>query len=79
MTDENLDTYFLQQPQSAEEIEQACSAIEVCCVDALRYGGKDPKILMRLKMTNCCDHASPLRPSYQSPGSPAKKWWQFWK
>ncbi len=31
-----------------EEIESACCAIEVCCVDALRYGGTDKNIIERL-------------------------------
>lgn len=44
----NWDTYFIKQPQTDEEIERACSAIEVCCVAALRYGGKDEKIIKRL-------------------------------
>jgi hypothetical protein len=58
LTDENSDTYFLRQPETEEEIERACWAIKVCCVDALRYGGKDPKILMRLRGMNCSDHES---------------------
>ncbi len=44
----NYDTYFIKQPKTFEEIERACRAIEVCCVAALRYGGKDPKIIKRL-------------------------------
>jgi hypothetical protein len=57
LTETNSDTYFLRQPETPEEIEQACSAIEVCCVDALRYGGRDPKILARLARTGCCDYS----------------------
>jgi hypothetical protein len=68
LTDENSDTYFARQPETDEEIERACMAIEVCCVDALRYGGKDPKILARLR-GNCCDHQVPTK----------KHWWQWWK
>jgi hypothetical protein len=56
LTDENTDTYFVRQPDTDEELEQACCAIEVCCVDALRYGGTDPKILFRLRKTSCCDY-----------------------
>ncbi len=56
LEDGNSDTYFVRQPETEDEIEQACSAIEVCCADALRYGGKDPKILARLRRTDCCDH-----------------------
>lgn len=46
--DSNRDTYFVRQPRSLEEIECACRAIEVCCVAALRYGGKDRTIIQRL-------------------------------
>jgi hypothetical protein len=49
----NGDTYFVKQPSTPEEVERACCAIEVCCVEALRYGGNDPAILQRLK--TCCD------------------------
>lgn len=57
LNDDNSDTYFLRQPATPEEVEQACRAIEVCCTDALRYGGRDPKIIMRLgNNAGCCDH-----------------------
>jgi hypothetical protein len=51
----NYDTYFIKQPRTRDEIEQACRAIEVCCVAALRYGGTDPAIIKRLgnKPENC--------------------------
>jgi hypothetical protein len=52
----NPGTHFVRQPKNEAEIEQACRAIEVCCVDALRYGGRDPKIIQRLG-GNCCDFA----------------------
>ena len=48
LTSEQADTYFVKQPEMPEEIERACRAIEVCCTAALRYGGKDPKIIKRL-------------------------------
>lgn len=58
--DENSDTYFVKQPSTPEEIERACRAVEVCCVDALRYGGKSPKVIMRLGNNPvCCDHPLP--------------------
>src|SRR5262245_43942577 len=47
LVDGNLTTYFVRQPQTAAEIERACSALQVCCVDDLRYGGTDPKIIAR--------------------------------
>ena len=48
--EDKSDTYFIKQPANEEEIEQACSALEVCCANALRYGGKDKKIIARLGM-----------------------------
>ncbi len=49
----NSDTYFIRQPRNAEEIEKAISALEICCVEALRYGGKDKSILKRLDSSLC--------------------------
>ncbi|WP_169976919.1 hypothetical protein [Tautonia rosea] len=48
LNDENIITHFIKQPETAEEIERACRAIEVCCVNDLRYGGTDRAILERL-------------------------------
>lgn len=45
---EEYATFFVRQPQTREEIEQACCAIEVCCTRALRYGAKDQAIIKRL-------------------------------
>ena len=53
LDNDNLDTYFVRQPISPEEIERALSALEVCCVNALRYGGKDKNILKRLDSSLC--------------------------
>lgn len=47
--DGNVTTYFVRQPQTPEEIERACRAIEVCCVMDLRYGGTDVAIIERLR------------------------------
>lgn len=44
----NYDTYFVKQPETPDEVERACRAIEVCCVCTLRYGGKNPGIIRRL-------------------------------
>jgi len=46
--EDEYETFFVRQPQTPEEIEQACCAIEVCCTEALRYGGKDREIIKRL-------------------------------
>ena len=51
--------YFIRQPETEEEIEQAINAISVSCVSAVRYGGTDKKILKRLYDLNLaaeCDH-----------------------
>ena len=84
LTDDNYDTYFIRQPKSQEEIEQAIGATEVCCVNAVRYAGKDKKILSRLHpdvsdylISNSGEvilntETTGVVPSY-------KKWWQFWK
>ena len=79
LDDQNSDTYFIRQPETAEEIESACSAAEVCCVSAIRYGGKDPVVIRRLG-SEYCDHASlygvgPKRPARSSK----RQWWRFWK
>jgi hypothetical protein len=51
------DTYFVKQPTTPEEVERACSALDVCCVKALRYAGDDPAIIQRLQKwsAECCD------------------------
>ena len=88
LTGVNSDTYFVRQPETDEEIEQACCAIEVCCVDALRYGGRDPKILARLEKAGNCDYAvneghptmSPT-PKLDPTGpqvNTSRKWWNLW-
>ena len=57
LDEQNGDTYFLRQPETPEEVEHACNAINVCCADALRYGGTDPNIIRRLGNNPlCCDH-----------------------
>lgn len=79
LKDGNSDTYFVRQPETDDEIEQACSAIEVCCVDALRYGGKDPKILARLRRTDCCDHQISTLAVIPPRTAIKRRWWQLWK
>ena len=74
LTSENSDTYFVRQPVTELEIEQACNAVEVCCVDALRYGGKDAKIIARLG-SRYCDYTS-SRSKFETNN---KKWYEFWK
>lgn len=51
--------YFKRQPETPEEIERACRAVEVGCCESVRYGGRDPQILARLSEfgRGACDHA----------------------
>ena len=75
LTDENYTTYFRRQPQTAEEVESACRAIEVCCTSALRYAGTEPAIIKRLgNRTEFCDHVlpgGPIPPSARVHGTMA--------
>jgi len=50
---ENYETYFIRQPISPHEVDRACRAAEVCCVDAIRYSGSDPLIRARLGPEYC--------------------------
>lgn len=83
---ENYDTYFVRQPSTPEEVEQACRALEACCVNALRYGGQDAVIIRRLgNDPQYCDHLLPGGPTPTPPWwqdeikSRSKRWWQFWR
>lgn len=79
LDDHNSDTYFLRQPNTAEEVEAACFAAEVCCVSAIRYGGKDIAIIERLG-AEYCDFASEFGVGLKHrEGVTRKRWWQFWK
>ena len=55
LADQHHTTYFARQLETPEEVERACRATEVCCVDDVRYGGTDPAILARLH-PGVCDH-----------------------
>ena len=50
--------YFHRQPQTPEESERAVMAVAVGCCGAVRYGGSDPTIMLRLEQLGCpesCD------------------------
>lgn len=51
-----MDTYLVKQPSTEKELQQIINAIDVCCVSALRYGGKNPDILSRIS-PEYCDYA----------------------
>jgi hypothetical protein len=89
LRDDNYDTYFVRQPETPEEVERACRALEVCCVAALRYGGTEPSIIRRLGNDPLyCDHLLPSgpipRPDWMAEQRKAarneqrKGWWKFW-
>jgi hypothetical protein len=49
---------FRRQPSTPAEVEQAIRAMDVSCVENLRYGGTDPVVLERLRvmgMAHLCD------------------------
>lgn len=90
LSDDNYDTYFVRQPATPAEVEQACRALEVCCVRALRYGGHDPSIIRRLgNDPEYCDYVLPGGPVPRSDRPSAlreaggqrrkKPWWRFWR
>ena len=57
LKDGNYTTYFVKQPETAEEVERACNAIQVCCVMDLRYGGTNRAIIERLgNDEGACDY-----------------------
>ena len=78
LDDDNSDTYFLRQPETAEEVDAACSAVEVCCIDAIRYGGRDVAIIERLGL-EYCDFAAEFGIGRRYPKHAHRHWWQFWK
>lgn len=40
--------YFRRQPRTPDELEQAVMAVAVGCCGAVRYGGTDPAVRLRL-------------------------------
>jgi hypothetical protein len=76
---ENFDTYFVRQPVSPAEIERACKAAEACCVNAVRYGGRDRMVIARLgNSPSLCDNVVAWWGGTVY-ACPAPKWWQFWR
>jgi hypothetical protein len=53
--------YFKRQPETPDELDRAIMAVAVGCCGAVRYGGRDGRIIERI-VTLCpgedlCDHA----------------------
>jgi hypothetical protein len=44
----NSGCFFRRQPTTPEEVERACDAVMVSCVEAVRYAGTDRKVLCKL-------------------------------
>jgi uncharacterized protein (TIGR02996 family) len=54
---ENSRTYFTRQPVTRAEVERACDAARICCVEDVRYGGTDPVVIQMLGNDPLyCDH-----------------------
>jgi hypothetical protein len=57
LKNENIDTYFVRQPATPDETTHAIAAAKVCCVAAIRYGGRDREIIGRLNNNpELCDY-----------------------
>ncbi len=50
---QNGQCYFKRQPESPEELQRACEAVEMACCEGLRYGGRDETVIAALKGFNC--------------------------
>jgi len=48
MDQDDSNCFFTRQPSTPEEVERACSAVAVSCVEGVRYRGSDKTILRRL-------------------------------
>lgn len=46
---EGMNCIFVKQPETQEEVEMAITAMDVSCVQNLRYRGDDPAILEKLQ------------------------------
>ncbi len=58
----NEGCFFKKQPETPEELDRAIRAMFVNCVETLRYAGKDPAILRRLRemgRESQCDYPLP--------------------
>ncbi len=40
--------YFIKQPSTPQELDQAIAAVDASCVCAVRYRGNDPAVLVRI-------------------------------
>jgi hypothetical protein len=76
---DNFDTFFTRQPHSEVEIEQACRAASVCCVNAVRYAGRDRSIIRRVGNSSAAsDHVIAWWGGVVS-SFPPPRWWETWR
>src|SRR3954451_17976408 len=54
--------YFKRQPETPEEVERAVMACHVSCVRAVRYAGRNPKILKKFQELGSVDACDVLFP-----------------
>jgi hypothetical protein len=54
--------YFKRQPEAPEEVERAIMACYVSCVRAVRYAGRNPKILKKFQELGSVDSCDVLSP-----------------
>ena len=92
LTATNDESYFVRQPATPAEVERACRALEVCCLGAFRYAGREPAVIRRLgNRPDFCDHlvaGPPVRLPWESDANFAaavqhwrrsrRPWWRFW-
>ncbi len=89
LDDGNDETFFVRQPMTPEEMERACRAAEVCCVNSVRYGGTDPTVIRRLgNRAEYCDHLLPSGPirfwweteeQWREVQQQRRPWWALWR
>ena len=62
--------YFKRQPETPEEVDRAVMACNVSCVRAVRYSGKNPKILKRFRelgSEDSCDVLAVVKAAEEKP------------
>jgi hypothetical protein len=59
--------YFKRQPETPEEVERAVMACYVSCVRAVRYAGRNPKILKRFRQFGGADSCDVISPDEDKP------------
>jgi hypothetical protein len=69
-SDETGQCFFIRQPITEDEVSAAIRGVWANCCGAVRYGGNDPQILVRLARlgnTSQCDHEPDVNAHTQLP------------